>query len=217
MPIKLNLLAEAQAQEEMRRKDPVKFATFVGALAVVISLVWFSASFATLKMTENKLNDVKAKIATHTNDFALVVLNRNKIADCQKRQDELDKLNEARQLQGPLLDALQQIYVPNVAIIRTRLDQTFSFKEGVQTKAGRTPASAIEKTVLTIDAKDFSANPGDQINRFKDSFTKSAYFKTVLETNGVRLAGSPSAAQTGIDGKLFVQFTLECRYPEKTR
>jgi hypothetical protein len=217
MPIKLNLLAEAQAQEEMRRKDPVKFATFVGALAVVISLVWFSASFATLKMTENKLNVVKAEIATHTNDYALVIQNKNKIAACQKRQDELDKINEARLLQGPLLDALQQIYVPNVAIIRTRLDQTFSLKEGVQTKGGRTPNTATEKTLLTVDAKDYSANPGDQINRFKDSFSRSAYFKTVLETNGVRLAGSPSAPQTGVDGKLFVQFTLECRYPEKNR
>lgn len=217
MPIKLNLLAETQAQEEMRRNDPVKFACFVGALGVVISLVWFSASLATLKMTENRLNVVKAEIALHTNDFALVILNRTKIEACQKRQEQLDALNAARLLQAPLLDALQQIYVPNVAIIRTRLDQTFSFKEGVQTKAGRGPGSTSEKTLLTIDAKDYSANPGDQVNRFKDSFAKSAYFKSMLETNGVRLAGSPSAPQTGTDGKLFVQFTLECRYPEKNR
>ncbi len=217
MPIKLNLLAEVQAQEEMRRKDPVKFATFVGALLVVISLVWFSASFATLKMTENKLNVINAEIATHTNDFAAVNLNKSKIAACQKREDELEKLNSARLLQGPLLDALQQIYVPNVAIIRTRLDQTFGLKEGVVTKAGRGPSSTTEKTLLTIDAKDYSANPGDQINHFKDSFAKLEYFKSLLETNGVRLAGSPSAPQTGADGKLFVQFTLECRYPEKTR
>lgn len=217
MPIKLNLLAEAQAQEEMRRKDPVKFAAFVGALAVVISLVWFSASFATLKMTENKLNLVKASIATHTNDFALVILNKTKIAACVKRQEELEKINGARLLQGPLMDALQQIYVPNVAMIRTRLDQTFTLKEGVTTKAGRGPSSSVEKTLLTIDAKDYSANPGDQINRFKNSFIKSEYFKSMLETNGVRLAGSPSAPQTGVDGKLFVQFTLECRYPEKNR
>ena len=217
MPIKLNLLAESQAQEEMRRKDPVKFASFVGALLVVIALVWFSASLATLKMTENKLNQVKAEIKTHLNDFAVVKTNQMKIAGCQKRLEELENLNNARLLQGPLLDGLQQIYVPNVAIIRTRLDQTFSVKEGTQTKSGRGPGTAVERTLLTIDAKDYSANPGDQINRFKDSFTKSQYFKSVLETNGVRLAGSPSAPQSGTDGKSFVQFTLECRYPEKNR
>jgi hypothetical protein len=183
----------------------------------VISLVWFSASFATLKLTENKLNVIKAEIATHTNDFAVVKMNQTKIAACQKRQEELENLSNARLLLGPLLDALQQIYVPNVAIIRTRLDQTFALKEGTPTKTGRGPSSTSEKTLLTIDAKDYSANPGDQINRFKDSFTKSEYFKSMLETNGVRLAGSPSAPQTGADGKLFVQFTLECRYPEKTR
>ena len=217
MPIKLNLLAEAQAQEEMRRKDPVKFAMFAGALLVVVALALFSGVWLTLLTTTGKLNQVKAEIATHTNDFAAVKMNPKKIDDCKKRLESLDNLSSARFLQGRLLDALQQIYVPNVAIIRTRLDQNFNVVPGVQTKGGRGPSSAVERTLLVIDAKDFSANPGDQINRFKDSFARSEYFKAVLETNGVRLAGSPSAPQTGADGKTFVQFTLECRYPQKTR
>ena len=217
MPIKLNLLAEAQAQEEMRRKDPVKAAMFGGALLVVIMLAWFSGTWLSLLATKGSLDKVKAQIAAHTNDFAVVKWNQKKIDDCQKRLESLDKLSNARFLQGRLLDALQQIYVPNVAVIRTRVDQSFNVIAGVQTKAGRGPATTVERTLLVIDAKDFSTNAGDQINRFKDSFARSEYFKTVLETDGVRLAGSPSAPQTGADGKTFVQFTLECRYPEITR
>jgi hypothetical protein len=218
MPIKLNLLAEAQAQEEMRRNDPVKLALYVGALLVALALVWFSGTWVQLLGTKNDLGQVRAKIAQHTNDFAIVKQHQKKIDDCRKRLESLDKLSEARFLQGQLLDALQQIYVPNVATIRVKLEQNFTLKDGAANKAGvKGPSSTVEKTQLTIDAKDLSPNPGDQINRFKDSVASSDYFKSVLQPNGVRLAGSPSASQTGADGKPFVQFTLECRYPEKNR
>lgn len=40
MPIRLNLLAEAQAMEEMRRRDPVKRAIWVGSLLVAVALAW---------------------------------------------------------------------------------------------------------------------------------------------------------------------------------
>ncbi len=217
MPIKLNLLAEAQAQEELRRKDPVKFATFGGILLVVLSLVWFSAVWLSLLTNKGLVSQLKSELAAHTNDFTTVKLNQRKTDDCQRRLDALDKLSNARFLQGQFLNGLQQIYVPNVAIIRVRLDQSFTVVDGVQTKGGRTPATATERGTLTIDAKDFSANPGDQINRYKDSFAKSEYFSTALQTNVVGLAGSPSVVQSGPDGKTFVQFTLQCRYPDKTR
>lgn len=217
MPIKLNLLAEAQAQEEMRRKDPVKFAVFGGALVVSLALVWFSATWAALFTTKSDYNRVRGDIAAHTNDFAAVKLNFKKIDECKKRLEALENLNGARFLQANLLEALQQIYVSNVAMIRVKLDQTISVKEGTQTKTSRMPSSSVEHTLLSVDAKDISANPGDQINNFKDAFTRSTYFKSVLQTNGVRLAGSPSASQIGPDGKSFVQFTVECRYPDKSR
>jgi len=38
MPIRINLLAESQALEEMRRRDPVKRAIWVGVLVVSLLL-----------------------------------------------------------------------------------------------------------------------------------------------------------------------------------
>jgi len=39
MPIRINLLAEAQAAEEMRRKDPVKRAIWIGGFVVFLTLL----------------------------------------------------------------------------------------------------------------------------------------------------------------------------------
>ena len=42
MPIRINLLAEAQALEEMRRKDPVKRAALAAGALVCLALVYSS-------------------------------------------------------------------------------------------------------------------------------------------------------------------------------
>ena len=40
MPIRINLLAEAQAAEEMRRKDPVKRGLWVAGFLVLVFALW---------------------------------------------------------------------------------------------------------------------------------------------------------------------------------
>jgi hypothetical protein len=79
------------------------------------------------------------------------------------------------------------------------------------------PASCTEKIVLLLDAKDSSANPGDQVPRFKDAVAHLPYFQENLDkTNGVTLS-SRSAPDSGPDGKPFVLFTLECHFQSQTR
>ena len=135
----------------------------------------------------------------------------------------MSQLNTNRFLQGNLLNALQQIYVPNVQLTRLRVDQTYIIKDATPaqtTEAGGAPArpgTSTERIVLTLDARDSSPNPGDQVNHFKEAFAKLGYFKAVLDpTNGVRLLNL-SAPQTSWNSKPFVQFTLESRFPDKTR
>jgi hypothetical protein len=223
MPIRINLLAEALAEEDLRRRDPVKRSIYIGVFLVVLSLVWFSSKWLEFIIQKKTLSSLQAEIVTRTNEFAQVKLNIKRIDDGQKRLDALDNLSNARFLQGNFLNGLQQIYVPNVVLTRLRLDQTYTIKEGTQPKvnnfgtvAGQ-PGTSTERIVLTIDAKDFSPNPGDQVNRFKDSFFKQTFFKANLETNGIKLASAPSAPQAGSDAKYFVLFTLECRFPDKQR
>lgn len=222
MPIRINLLAEALADEDLRRRDPVKRAIFIGAFLVALSLVWFSSIWLTYMLAKQKLNQVQAEIQSHTNDYAQVQNNLKKISDTQSRMDALQQLSAARFLQGNLMNSLQQTYVPNVQINRLRLEQTYSATAAIPSKtnsvgviAGR-PPTITEHILLTLDAKDFSPNPGDQVNRFKDVLLKQDYFKPNLDpTNGIRLA-SLSALQTPADSKPFVLFTLECRFLDKT-
>jgi hypothetical protein len=167
---------------------------------------------------------VDSEIQTHTNEYSQVSGNLKKIAETQQKLDALQKLSGSRFLQGDLLNALQQIYVPNVKLMRFRVDQSYLINQGTPTQTnnfgnvvlGR-PAVATEKILLSLDARDSSANPGDQINKFKDSVIKQPYFQTMLDrTNGLRLANL-TAPQIGPDGRPYVLFTLECRYLDQNR
>ena len=127
-------------------------------------------------------------------------------------------------LHGTLLNALQQTTLDDVQLIRLRTDETYIYNEEIKPKTNGTdritpgrPASVTEKITVTFEARDSGANPGDQVNKFKQAISQLRLFQDFLGTsNEVRLANL-SPPQTGADGKPSVLFTLECRFPEKTR
>ena len=223
MPVRINLLAEALAEEDLRRRDPVKRSIYLGALLVVLSLVWWSSTLLEYMIEKNGLGQINAEIQTRLSDFSLVQSNQKKIAEVQQRLDALDQLNATRFLQGNLLNALQQVYVPNVQLMRLRLEQSYALNARVPAKTNTFgvipghPPSATERMVLTLDAKDFSPSPGEQVNKYKSSVTGMGYFKSILDTtNGVRLSNL-SPPQSAVDSKPFVLFTVECRFLDKTQ
>ncbi len=134
MPIRINLLADALAEEDLRRRDPVKRAIYGGAFVVALSLVWFSSTWLEFMVESQTLNRIEGTIQVHTNDFEHVRSNLKKIAEVQTRMDALDRLSCARFLQGNLMNAVQQIYVPNVQLNRLRIDQTYSASPAVASR-----------------------------------------------------------------------------------
>ena len=223
MPIRINLLAEALAEEEMRRRDPVKRAIYLGVLLVVFSLVWFSSALLETMLAKRGYNTIQLEIQSKSNDCVVVKSNLKKIADSQQRLDALDKLSAGRFLQGNLMNALQQIYVPNVQLMRLRMEQTYTSQGGVASITNAFgvvqghPPLATERILLTLDAKDSSPNPGDMVNRFKDNLIQSSYFKSCLASNNAVRLSSLTPPQNSFDSKPYVIFTLECRYQDKTR
>lgn len=223
MPIRINLLAEARVAEDRRRRDPAKRVLFAGALLVAVALVWSSSLMLKGMLAKKDLSQVQNEIQVRTNEFDRVQMSTRKIADANNKVEDLKKFSAARFLQGSLLNGLQQTTVPGVQLTRLRVDQTYAFTEGTKPQtnrfgvvAGRPPV-VTEKVVLTLDAKDSGATPGDQVNRFNEAIAQQPYFQTMLDkTNGIRLA-SLSAPQTGPDGKPYVLFTLECRFPAQSR
>jgi len=223
MPIKINLLAEALAAEDMRRRDPTKRAIFGGALAVALALVWSSSVELKVMLVKSGLSSVQTEIEQRTTEYAQVMASLKKISDAKEKLAALQRLSNSRFLQGNLLNALQQTTVPGLQLTRLRVEQAYLYSEGLSRQtngdhvtAGRPPA-AIEKIIISLDARDSSANPGDQVNKFKDVVINQPYFQAALDkTNSVRLINL-SAPQIGLDGKPYVLFTLECHYPDQTR
>jgi hypothetical protein len=219
MPIRINLLAEAQALEDLRRRDPVKRAIFVGIILVVLMLAWSSSLQLKAIIAKGELNRIESSVASRSNEYAEVLGNQKKLADINRRLESLSKLAASRLLYGTLFNALQQSTIDDVQLMRFRADQSYVLNEDPKAKAGTAgakPASVTERIVLTLDAKDSGANPGDQVNKFKQAVADCSYFQSILgKTNEVRLT-SLSPPQ-GMGGKPFVLFTLECKYPERTR
>jgi hypothetical protein len=223
MPIKINLLAEAQLAEDSRRRDPVKRAIYAGAFLVVLALVWWSSLLLEVVIKRSELNQIQAQIQARTNEWQVVLDSQKKISDAQSRLAALQKLGATRFLQGNFLNAMQQLDFDGVQLASLKVSQTYVKDAGTpsSTSEGRAirgrPATTTEKIVLSLDARDVSASPGDRVNKFKESVANQDYFKSILnKTNGIQLT-SLSALQTGPDGKAFELFTLECALPQQTR
>ncbi|MGA9777771.1 MAG: PilN domain-containing protein [Limisphaerales bacterium] len=214
MPIRLNLLAEAQAAEELRRRDPVKRVIFGGVLVVALIFAWWSWLQLRVMVAKSNLSQVEAQIQSHTNAYQVVLVDEKKIAETKGNLAALQKLTNNRFLQGNLLNALQYATVPGVQLVKLRVDQTY---QADQTTAAHTNVTVTEKIVLSLDAEDFSTNPGDQVNKFKDAISDGPYFEAKLGgANVVRLINL-SAPQVDSSGKSSVLFTLQCAYPDQTR
>jgi TolA-binding protein len=224
MAIRINLLAESQALEELRRRDPVKRAIWVGVLLVVLVLLWSSSIQVKAMLAKGELGRLEVEIGAKSNAYYLVQQNEQKLREVQQKLGNLRQLATNRFLNGTVLNALQQAAVEDVQLMRFRAEQSYMFTEAVKAKTNADervtaarPATVTEKIVITLDARDGGANPGDQIDKFQKSLEQSTYFQAALsKTNGVRLINY-LPPQAGPDGKPFVLFSLECRYPEKTR
>jgi hypothetical protein len=186
-------------------------------------LVWISELQLKSIIARGDLNRVNAQLNARTNEFQQVLTNQRKLVEANHKLASLQQMSTNRLLHGTLLNALQQTTLDDVQLMRLKTDETYVYNEEVKPKtngtdrvvAGR-PASVTERITVTLEAKDSAPNPGDQVNKYKQAIRQSPYFQAVLGTsNEVRLANlSPPQS---LDGKPYVLFTLECRFPEKTR
>ncbi|HUA67650.1 MAG TPA: hypothetical protein VMA13_03805 [Candidatus Saccharimonadales bacterium] len=222
MAIKINLLAEARAAEDLRRRDPAKRCAYGGVLLVVLFLVWYSAKLAERMMAEETLTNVQSQILQLTNEYSDVTVNLNKISETKKKLAALQQWSNSRFLQGNLLNALQKTaIVPGVQLTHLNVDQDYTSMEGTPGRGsgdhadtGRS-ATVAEKIDVSLNARDSGANPGDQVNKFKEALMNQPYFQAVLDkTNGIQLTYL-SAPQTDPNGKPYVLFTLDCRYSDR--
>ncbi len=209
MPIRINLLAEAQAAEELRRKDPVKRGAVLAVLLVLLELCWSSTRQFKIMAAKGELNSLESKWQTIEKNYQKAVDNHRKELDAEEKLAALQQYTTNRLLWGTTLNAFQQTLmgVDQVQVVRLKTEQSYVLNE-----------EAKKPSETTIEALDFSPQPGGQVNKFKEAITTVPYFYQILQkTNGVLLT-SLSAPQLGPAGRTpYVLFTLQCFLPEKVR
>lgn len=226
MPIRINLLAEIQANEETRRRDPVKRAVLVGVGLVALVLFWITSLVIARISAKSEISALDRKIESGSKEYRQVLDNQKALVEGRQKLAALRQLTANRFLLGNVLDALQKSTVENVQLTRFKIDQSYSVVEatkgGTNAETGAVisgkPASVTERTTLILIAKDTSSVPGDSISRFQAALSQNPFFHSLISnrTNDFRLTTSLTP-QTDPEGRTFVAFNLEARLPDKTR
>jgi len=224
MPIRINLLAEAQAAEELRRRDPVKRATWVGVCLIAAMLAWASVLQARITLQKAQLSALKGKIENVDAEYSDIVRSQKSLKETRQKLAAVERLSTNRYLSGNLLDALQRAFVEDVKVIKLKTDFDYTMTPATKSKTNGVaitaakPATAVEHIKVQIEALDASSNPGDQVSTYKEVVASMPHLDEVFqaEDQEVRLTGL-NPPQTDPNGRSYVLFTLECTYPEKVR
>ena len=210
MPIRINLLAEAQAAEEVRRRDPAKRAVWAALIVIAGVAAWICVLQAQIIVVNSNYSTKLAQLNSLTNQYTTVMANKNKLGEVESKLIALNHFATARFLQATPLDALMHTSVDGIQLIHLRTDQS------VEVFTDPKPATT-EQIRLVMDVKDSSENPGnEQINKYKQVLAATPYFLAEkITTNNIQLKNLGIAQIDTETGKPFVQFTLECVYPDR--
>jgi len=224
MPIRLNLLAEAQAAEEQRRRDPVKRAIWIAALLIALMLGWASSLQMKAFWANKELGKVASRMNACTNEYRKVIEDKAKIADINRRLIALHSLATNRFLNGNLMNALQQTVMDDIQLSLVKVEQNYNLVEATKSKTNENkvipgrPATSTERIVITVEGADSSPSAGDQVTKFKELLGKHTYFQSILgQTNQVSLKSLSAPTVSPDTGRAVVLFSLESRLPPRTR
>jgi hypothetical protein len=220
MPIRINLLAEAQELEEQRRRDPVKRVIIVGAILVGLILLYSSSLMVKTMVVKNDLSRLEGNLNSRTNQYRQVLENQKVLVEDNQKLLALQQLATNRLLMGTLLDGLQRATVDFVQLLRLKVEQTYTLIPEGKPKDKNTPgkpATITENIMLTLNARDSSPVTSDAVSKYQEALSRAAYFKSALGKDGGFRLTVLGAPQADPEGKAFVLFTLEARYPERTR
>jgi len=224
MPIRINLLAEAQAAEELRRRDPVKRTIWVAGFAISLVLLWCLWVQLQIMQANSEFKKHQTHWTSIEKKHTEVTENLKESAVIERKLNSLNRLSTNRFLWGSTLNALQQAVVDQVQAVRVKTEQGYVYVEPVAAKTNSTKKAAaklpetVEKIKIVIEAKDW--NPAEQnYNKYKESLAKSSYFRTnMAKADALRLTSLSKATFDPSDpARPFITFTLEMQYPEVRR
>jgi type IV pilus assembly protein PilM len=214
--ITINLLAEEQEAVEVRRRDPVRRATWASAGAIALMLLW--AAFLGFKLwsTNAELNGAEAQKQALEKSSTESISRARQARELDRTLTALHQLGASRFLWAPALNALQYTTVPNIQLHHIRFDQTLVTDTPAAAPAAEgEPPRVTERTLLTIRGKNY----GDprSLDKLVEAIAAHPYFKGKLRAVDPVLLKDlqPRQVDPTDPYKTFGQFTIECTFADR--
>ena len=231
MPIRINLLAEQQEADELRRRDPVKRATWVGGFLVGVLAVWGGYLQVRLMAATSEVDRYASEWKRLESDFKKVSANMDAATELERKWAALQALATNRFLWANPLNALQfvMVTVDEVQITTLKTSQSYTITEPVKPSTNSVgnvsrgkPGTSREKVTITLDGRDTSKEAKDPSKRstegvfkLQEAINNYPYFKTNLVKSQL-ITRSPDQIDPNNPTRRFLTFTLGCEFPEHT-
>src|SRR5678815_1082539 len=108
MPIRINLLAEAHAAEELRRKDPVKRGIYGAVFVVSCVLIWALTLQLKIVAAKHELGSLEIQWKSIDKDYQVAVDKRRRSLEVEQKLGALQALTTNRFIWGNALNGFQQ-------------------------------------------------------------------------------------------------------------
>jgi hypothetical protein len=224
MPIRINLMAEAQALEEARRRNPVKLGIWIAGFFAAVVALWIGKLQMDIYFAKSDLGTLNAQWKAAEDKYNNVTNQEARIAALQGKMAALDHLHTNRFLWGPVLNALQQTVVDQIQVTHIWGLQTFEREAPKSYGAGATmktiPGSAnFEKVKLSIAGKDYTPT-SEGYKKYEDTLNHFEFFaKRLGGREGFTIDGAPGPKFQEAPGspREFRAFTLTNQFPDMRR
>jgi hypothetical protein len=224
MPIRINLLAEAQEAEEIRRRDPVKRAIWATGTLVVLALLWAGVLQLRIAGAQSSLEKYEQEWAELKTDFEAIREQQKSIGELERKLAALDRFSENRFLWATVLDVLQQTVAEQVQLTQVRGEQVFRVTAPVAARRSGSrdepakPGYSIEQIGILIEGRDHR-HAQQNYNTYRMKLAEFPFFQTNLQrADAIRLTSlSQPVIHPSDPDRSFVQFSLQCQFPEIRR
>lgn len=216
MPIRINLLAEERAANDLRRKDPLKRAIVIASAVVGVVILFTAYNMFRVRASTNEADATKLAYEQVAEQELKLKEMRAMTGMLENNLLALHRLSTNRFLWAPVLNELQHCNFDgiNVTLLQTR--QKYQHTERVKFPPDANqpdiPAKATELISFRIEAQD----RGDVYERFVAEI--GARFEGKLKPNRghyLDLLSEPIESPDGKDS--YRAIAVECVYPETIR
>ncbi len=219
--IRINLLAEAQVAEDLRRRDPVKRAIWGGSFLAGLMLLWVAGLQLQLVQARGRLHAAEATWKTLAPGDALIKSNLTRTVEMQRKLDALSRLATNRFLWSAPLDALQFCMVDNIDLTELSVRQTYRTNAPLidpNTKKILKPAASTEEIGLVLKGNDYAPGSEGNHTRFMEAIAQNPYFREHLRKPDAfaNVSRSLRTSETG-EARRGSEFSFTCQFAPAVR